>query len=186
MRNQKRLDFINNLIDTKPFYETWTMQEAVEIGIIEHGKNCHFGSGAIIGTEGFGYERNENGELIKFPHYGKVVIGDNVDILGPTTITRGSIQDTVIGSGTKIAGNCQVGHNAQIGKHCLIGPHCTISGSSILEDYVTLNSYVIVDHGVRIGTKSEVGTFSYVRRDVEPLRRIFGIPITREEIWSTI
>lgn len=69
------------------------------------GRNCTIYSGAVIGTEGFGYA--EDGEVankrwVKIPQVGRVVIGDNVDVGANTTIDRGALDDTIIEDGVKL------------------------------------------------------------------------------------
>lgn len=45
--------------------EILTMKEAVEQEIVKLGKNVKIKEGTVIGTDGFGYERNEKKELEK-------------------------------------------------------------------------------------------------------------------------
>jgi len=111
---------------------------------VRMGKNCVVQSGAVIGSDGFGYA-NEKGVWIRIPQTGGVVIGDNVDIGANACIDRGALKDTVIGNGVKIDNLCHIAHNVVIGEHtamagftgiagsATIGKHCTFSGrSSIL------------------------------------------------------
>jgi len=187
VRNSNRFKFINNLINTEDSEEILYPADALELGFVLIGANVKFYGGVIIGTDGFGYERDEEGRLVHFPHIGKVVIGNNVSIHGPSGVCRGSLQDTVIGDGTKIAGHCQIGHNAQIGKHCQIGPYVCISGSAKIGDYVTINANTLVDHGAVIGNYSEIGACSYVRGIIPANQLWYGNPIKCvNERWSTV
>lgn len=187
MRNHKRFEFIDNLRKNSDFVDILTVADAYDMGVVEIGANCEIQSGAIIGLDGFGYERDAEGKIIKFPHLGKVKIGDNVSVHGPTIINRGSVGDTVIGDGTKIAGNCQIGHNVSIGRHCLIGPYTLLSGSVKIRDFVNINAHVVVNHGVTIGHHSEIGAYSYLREDVEPNELYYGIPARLQKSnWSTV
>lgn len=186
MRNSKRFEFIENLRKNTDFVDVLTVAEAYDMGVVEIGTHCEIQSGAIIGVDGFGYERDAEGEIIKFPHLGKVKIGNNVSIHGPTVVNRGSMGDTVIGDGTKIAGNCQIGHNAYIGRHCLIGPYTLLSGSVKLQDFVNINAHVVVGHGITIGHHSEVGAFSYVKENIPFSELQWGIPAKKIKNWSTV
>src|SRR5690606_19120256 len=58
-------------------------------------------AGAVVGADGFGYVR-DGGELLKFPQVGGVVIEDDAEIGANSTIDRGSLGTTVIGSGVKL------------------------------------------------------------------------------------
>lgn len=119
-------------------------------------------AGTVIGADGFGYVQNENGERIKFPQIGTVVIEENVEIGANCCVDRGALGETRIGAGTKIDNLVQIAHNVTIGKNCVIVAMSGISGSSVLEDNVVLAGQVgIADHvtlkkGVVIAAKSAV------------------------------
>ena len=97
-------------------------------------QNCNIGnnsimkSGVTIGEDGFAFERNADGDLERFPHIRGVKIGDNVEVGANTNIARGSLSDTIIGNGTKIADMVHIGHNTLIGKHCQIAAATAIGG----------------------------------------------------------
>lgn len=95
------------------------------------GKRCHIASGAVIGSEGFGFANNK-GVWHKVPQLGTVIIGDDVDIGASTTIDRGAIENTIISNGVKLDNLIQVGHNVQIGDHTIIAGCVAIAGSTII------------------------------------------------------
>ncbi|GLI51900.1 hypothetical protein TSYNTROOL_19860 [Tepidanaerobacter syntrophicus] len=78
------------------------------------GKNTIIHSGAVIGKDGFGYFKNSEGKNIKVPHYGKVIIGESVEIGANTCIDKGTLGDTVIGSNVKISSLCHIAYNLNI------------------------------------------------------------------------
>lgn len=166
-----RLDFIRKLVNEKGIEHVLANSSYVELG-----KNVKIKQGAVLGADGFGYERNEKKELEKFPHYGKVIIGDNVDIGANTCIDRGNTSDTIIGNGTKIDNLVHVGHNAKIGKNCLIAAHVIIGGSAQIDDNcnIWLNS-VIGDH-VKIGENCIIGACSFVNKDIPANSIAYGVP----------
>ena len=90
-------------------------------------------SGARIGCDGFGYVFRD-GEHQKIPHVGRCIIGDDVEIGANTTIDRGSIDDTVIGKGTKIDNLVHIAHNVRIGEKCLLMAQVGIAGSVTVGD----------------------------------------------------
>jgi UDP-3-O-[3-hydroxymyristoyl] glucosamine N-acyltransferase len=90
-------------------------------------------SGARIASDGFGYIQ-KGGQHVKIPHVGRCLIEDDVEIGANTTIDRGSIDNTVVGTGTKIDNLVQIGHNVRIGKLCLIMAQAGIAGSVRIED----------------------------------------------------
>ena len=130
------------------------------------GNNVNIYSGAQVGTDGFGYEKTEDGTLIKFTHFGKVIINDNVDIGSNTCIDRGTINDTVIGEGSKIDNLVHVAHNVQIGKNCVIIAQSMIGGSTIIEDGVWISPSSVIRDGIRIGKNTLIGMGSVVTKNV--------------------
>jgi UDP-3-O-[3-hydroxymyristoyl] glucosamine N-acyltransferase len=144
-------------------------------------QNCHCGnksiiqSGVTIGEDGFAFERNADGELERFPHIRGVKIGDNVEVGANTNIQRGSLCDTIIGNGTKIADMVHIGHNTQIGKHCQIAAATAIAGSTKVGDmcWTGLNSTLVK---VNIGNNVIVGAGAVVNRDVPDGDIVAGVP----------
>ena len=92
-------------------------------------------AGARLGSDGFGYVFRD-GAHAKIPHVGRCIVEDDVEIGANTTIDRGSIDDTVIGAGTKIDNLVQIAHNVRIGRLCLIMAQVGIAGSARVEDGV--------------------------------------------------
>lgn len=118
-------------------------------------------SGAIIGSDGFGYVFDGRTQ-IKFPQVGAVIIEDDVEIGNNTTVDRGSLGTTRIGAGSKIDNLVQIAHNVQIGQGVVIAAQTGISGSTIIEDYaviggqVGLGDHARVQQGAVIGSKAGV------------------------------
>jgi len=169
-----RLQFIRDLVAKRGYNPSMTKKDGLE-NLIK-GENCDIQEGVIIGMDGFGYEQNEFGVYEKFPHYGKIILGDNVDVYAPTVLIRGSVHDTEIGNGTKIAGNCQIGHNCKIGKNCLIGPFVCVGGTSDIGDNVKIGQFVYIAHGIKIGSNCRISSFTMVTKDIPAGSKIRGIP----------
>jgi UDP-3-O-[3-hydroxymyristoyl] glucosamine N-acyltransferase len=121
--------------------------------------------GAVIGSDGYGYEFSE-GRHKKIDQVGIVEIGDDVEIGANTTIDRARFGKTIIGEGTKIDNLVQIGHNVVIGKHCLIVAQNGISGSSRLGDYVTSAGQVGIVGHITIGDKVTLTARSGVTTDL--------------------
>ena len=127
-------------------------------------------AGAVLGSTGFGYARNSaTGEYIAFPQQGTLVIGDDVEIGANTTIDRGALGETRIGSGTKIDNLVQIAHNCIIGRNVIIASQTGISGSSVIEDgailggQVGLGEHAYVGPGVILGGGAGVLSHKKVR-----------------------
>jgi UDP-3-O-[3-hydroxymyristoyl] glucosamine N-acyltransferase len=125
------------------------------------GERVVLHSGVRIGSDGFGYVFTD-GVHRKIPHVGRCIIGNDVEVGANTTIDRGSIDDTVIGPGTKIDNLVQIGHNVQVGALCLIMSQVGIAGSArigdgcVLAGQAGLGGHITVGAGARIGGQSGV------------------------------
>lgn len=109
-------------------------------------------AGAVLGGMGFGYARNpETGEYVLFPQQGRLVIEDRVEIGANTTIDRGALGETRIGSGTKIDNLVHIGHNCIIGRNVVIAAQTGISGSSVVEAGAILGGQVGIGEHATVG-----------------------------------
>lgn len=93
------------------------------------GQRCHILSGAVIGSDGFGFA-NDKGVWHRIAQVGRVVLGDDVEVGANTTIDRGALDDTVIGDGVKLDNLIQIAHNVHIGDHSAMAAMVGIAGSS--------------------------------------------------------
>lgn len=137
-------------------YPHATIRENVTIG-----KRVIIHSGAVIGSDGFGYVF-DGGRHHKIPQVGGVIIEDDVEIGANVSIDRATMGNTIIGGGTKIDNLVQIGHNVKIGGNSILCGQVGVAGSSEIGDYVTLGGQVgIADHikidsGVMIGAQSGI------------------------------
>jgi UDP-3-O-[3-hydroxymyristoyl] glucosamine N-acyltransferase len=134
-------------------------------------------AGARLGADGFGYLPGANGAPPrKIPQVGRCIIGDDVEIGANTTIDRGSVDDTVVGPGTKIDNLVQVGHNVRIGARCLIAGCVGIAGSTHVGDDVFLAGQAgLADH-VSIGRGARVTVQGGVIGDIPAGATVTGFP----------
>ena len=145
-------------------------------------QNCYIGnnsiiqSGVTIGEDGFSFERNADGELERFPHKRGVKIGDNVEVGANTNIARGSLSDTIIGNGTKIADMVHIGHHALIGKHCQIAAATAIGGKTKIGDMCWTGLNSTLKHEINVGNNVIVGCGAVVIYDVTDGDIVAGVP----------
>jgi UDP-3-O-[3-hydroxymyristoyl] glucosamine N-acyltransferase len=132
-------------------------------------------AGAVIGGDGFGYLPGPHGHT-RIPHVGGCVIEDEVEIGSNSCVDRGSVDDTVIGRGTKIDNLVQVGHNVRIGQRCLLMAGVGVAGSTRVGDGAILAGHVGVTDHLNIGAGARVAAKSAVFGDVEPGIAISGHP----------
>jgi len=141
----------------------------------EIGRSCLIQSGAVLGSEGFGFVQAENGHL-RMPQLGKVVLEDQVEIGANTVIDRGALDPTVVGAGSKIDSQVIISHNVRLGQECLVVSQSGIAGSSILGNRVRLGGQVGITDHVKIGDDIMIGAKSGVSKDTPEPGIYFGIP----------
>jgi UDP-3-O-[3-hydroxymyristoyl] glucosamine N-acyltransferase len=139
-------------------------------------------SGAVVGSDGFGFAREDDGNWLKIPQVGLVLVGDDVEIGANTTIDRGALDDTVIGDGVKLDNQIQIAHNVQIGANtaiagCVgiagsarIGRRCTVGGGAIILGHIELADDVHVSAGTLVAKSikhpgSYTGTVPFMSHD---------------------
>jgi UDP-3-O-[3-hydroxymyristoyl] glucosamine N-acyltransferase len=152
------------------------------------GQRVAVHAGARLGSDGFGYVPGEAGAgHRKIPHVGRCVVGDDVEIGANTTVDRGSVDDTVIGNGTKIDNLVQVAHNVRIGARCIIMAQVGISGSCVIEDDCILAGQAGLAGHLTVGRGARVAAQSGVDRSIPAGVTVFGYPAReRRESFRTL
>ena len=153
-----------------------TIYDQVQIGqrVIVH-------AGTVIGTDGFGYERGEDGSMEKFVHLGGVVIEDDVEIGSNTSIDRGTLGDTVIRSGAKIDNQIHIAHNVDVGHDAVIIAQSMIGGSVRIGDRAWIAPSVAIMNGLTIGADAVCGLGSVVTKAVLDGSTVMGNPARDRE-----
>jgi len=129
------------------------------------GNRVRLHAGVRVASDGFGYVYR-NGVHEKIPHVGRAIIEDDVEIGANSTIDRGSIDDTVVGAGTRIDNLVHVAHNVRIGRLCLIMAQVGIAGSVRIEDGCVLAGQVGVSGHRTIGAGARLAAQAGVFGDV--------------------
>lgn len=125
------------------------------------GNDCILHAGAVIGADGFGFAP-QDGQYLKIPQIGNVVIGNNVEIGANTCIDRATMGSTCIGDNVKIDNLVQIAHNVTIGEGTGMAAQVGIAGSAkvgrrcILAGQVGVAGHITVDDGTVIGAQSGV------------------------------
>jgi UDP-3-O-[3-hydroxymyristoyl] glucosamine N-acyltransferase len=132
-------------------------------------------AGAVIGGDGFGYLSDGKGHT-RIPHVGGCILEDEVEVGSNTCIDRGSVDDTVIGRGTKLDNLVQVGHNVRIGERCLIMAGVGIAGSTRVGNDVILAGHVGVTDHLVIGDRARIAAKSAIFGDVPAGTSFSGHP----------
>ena len=142
----------------------------------EIGKYCIIQAGAIIGSEGFGFNKNKDGKYSKTPQLGNVVIKDNVEIGANTTIDRATLGSTIIGKGVKLDNLIQIAHNVEIGSDTVIAAQTGIAGSSKIGSRCKIGGQVGIIGHLTIGDDVQIQGQTGVINDVASKDTIQGTP----------
>lgn len=140
------------------------------------GRGVTIHSGTVIGADGFGYHRNEAGELEKFPHVGGVHIEDDVEIGANTCIDRGTLGNTHIKKGARIDNLVHIAHNVVVGEHAAVIAHAMIGGSTIIGDKAWIAPAGVLRDKLHIGAAALVGLGAVVVKDVDNGEVVMGAP----------
>ncbi|WP_296948938.1 UDP-3-O-(3-hydroxymyristoyl)glucosamine N-acyltransferase [uncultured Massilia sp.] len=148
------------------------------------GKRGILHSGAVIGTDGFGFAR-ENGVYIKIPQTGRVLLGDDVDIGANTTVDRGAMADTVIEDGVKLDNQIQIGHNCHIGANTAMAGCVGVAGSAKIGKNCTFGGAAMVLGHLEIADNVHISSGSMVSRSVlEPGQYTGFYPLAKNAEWE--
>ena len=152
-------------------YPQVMIREAVSIGdrVIIH-------SGAVLGSDGFGYTKDPEGRYYKIPQVGGVVIEDEVEIGANVTIDRAALGQTRIKRGTKIDNLVQIAHSVEIGEDSIIIAQVGISGSTKVGNRVILAGQAGIIGHIEIGDDCIVGSQAGVGDSLKPGSIVSGSP----------
>lgn len=142
-------------------------------GKVTIGCDCYIKPGVVIGGPGFGFEKDENGIPVHFPHTGEVIIGDDVYIGANTTIDRGTIDATVIEDHVKIDNLVHIAHNCKIGANTIITGGAFVSGGVQVGKNVWIAPNSSIHQQVKIGDNSKVGIGAVILKKCERRRYRF-------------
>jgi UDP-3-O-[3-hydroxymyristoyl] glucosamine N-acyltransferase len=155
--------------------------------------------GAVIGADGFSFVTPEKSGVeeiretlgsraeikdqtwTRIHSLGAVTIGDDVEIGANVCIDRGTIRDTVIGSGTKLDNLVHVGHNVQIGRDCLLCGQVGIAGSARIGDRVVMGGQCGVNDNIFVGDDVICGGATKIFTNAPAGRVLLGYPAVKME-----
>lgn len=126
------------------------------------GRRAIIHSGAVIGSDGFGFAREKDGTWVKIPQIGRVLVGDDVEIGANCAIDRGAMEDTLIGDGVIIDNLVHVAHNVKIGRKTAIaacvgfagsthvGERCQFGGAAMISGHLTICDDAVISGGTAV------------------------------------
>ncbi|QEC77119.1 UDP-3-O-(3-hydroxymyristoyl)glucosamine N-acyltransferase [Mucilaginibacter ginsenosidivorax] len=143
------------------------------------GNNVIVHSGAVIGSDGFGFAPNPDGSYTKVAQIGNVILEDDVEVGSNTTIDRATMGSTVIRKGVKLDNLIQIAHNVEIGANTVIAAQSGISGSTKIGENVIMGGQVGLVGHISIANRSQFQAQSGVSRTIaEEGKKWAGTPAT--------
>ncbi|MDR3057455.1 MAG: UDP-3-O-(3-hydroxymyristoyl)glucosamine N-acyltransferase, partial [Prevotella sp.] len=140
------------------------------------GNNCIIHSGVVIGSDGFGFAPEDNGEFKKIPQMGIVLIEDDVEIGANTTIDRAVMDATIIHKGVKLDNLIQIAHNVEVGDNTVMAAQVGVSGSTKIGKQCMFGGQVGLGGHITIGDNANIGAQSGIISNIEPGAKILGSP----------
>ncbi|MFT6699100.1 MAG: UDP-3-O-[3-hydroxymyristoyl] glucosamine N-acyltransferase [Porticoccaceae bacterium] len=140
------------------------------------GNHCKIHSGCIIGSDGFGFAPNRDGEYIAIPQIGNVIIEDYVDIGSASTIDRATLGSTIIRQGVKLDNQIHIAHNVEIGRNTVIAAQTGIAGSTKIGENCMIGGQVGFAGHLMIGNNVKIQGQSGVTRSLKDGEKVQGSP----------
>ena len=139
------------------------------------GNRVIINSNATVGEDGFGFA-SHNGVHHKIPQIGCVVIEDDVEIGAGCGIERGTLNDTIIGQGSKLGDLVAIGHGTKVGPHCLLVAQVGIAGSTTLGHHCIVGGQAGIVGHITIGNNVAIGAQAGVINSVADGKVVLGAP----------
>ena len=147
------------------------------------GNHVTLQNGVVIGSDGYGFAKQDDGSYKKITQSGRVVIEDDVEVQANTTIDRAAVGETLIQRGTKIDNLVQVGHGSKVGHNSLLCSQVGLAGSTEIGDNVILTGQVGVAGHCRIGDRVIATAQSGIPSDIESDKIVSGYPAIDNRQW---
>ncbi len=169
---------------------------------VQIGNDCHIGANNVIthsiiknnveimhnnsiGQDGFGFAVDKKYNFKKVLQLGLVIIENNVAIGCNNGIDKGSMENTVIGFGTRIDNLIHIAHNVQIGKNCIFTAQNGVAGSTKIGDYVTFAGQSGVAGHIKIGSYNRFAAQSGVTKNIpDNSGDFYGMPAIAKKEWQ--
>ncbi len=147
------------------------------------GDNVILQNGAIVGADGFGFAKDDDGHWHKIVQSGPAILGADVEVQANACVDRASVGETRIGRGTKIDNLVQVGHACEVGEDTLLCAQVGLAGSTVVGDKVILAGQVGVAGHCSIGNGVVATAQSGIPNDVEAGKMVSGYPAIDNRQW---
>jgi len=147
------------------------------------GDNVVLQNGVVVGPDGFGFAKDDDGHWHKIVQSGTVVIENDVEIQANACVDRASVGQTRLGRGAKIDNLVQVGHGSSVGEDTLLCAQVGLAGSSEVGNSVILAGQVGVAGHCKIGDRAIATAQSGIPSDVAEGAVVSGYPAIDNKLW---
>ena len=147
------------------------------------GDHVTLENGVIIGSDGFGFAKDNAGLWQKIPQSGPVRIGNHVDVQANACIDRATVGSTEIADGAKIDNLVQIGHGSRVGKNTLVCAQAGLAGSSVVGANAILAGQAGVAGHCTLGDGVILTAQSGVSHDVPAGKMLSGSPAFDNRTW---
>jgi UDP-3-O-[3-hydroxymyristoyl] glucosamine N-acyltransferase len=147
------------------------------------GNDVVLQNGVIIGADGFGFAKDNEGRWEKIVQSGPTILEDDVEVQANSCVDRASVGETRIGRNTKIDNLAQIGHGSTIGERTMVCAQVGLAGSTEIGNNVILAGQVGVAGHCTVGDNVIITAQSGTHGDIEPGRMISGSPGFDHRQW---
>jgi UDP-3-O-[3-hydroxymyristoyl] glucosamine N-acyltransferase len=140
------------------------------------GARCRIKANSVIGGYGFGFEYDDDGTPLHFPHVGRIVLENDVWLGACTTVERATLGETRLCRGVKVDDLVQIGHNCCVGANTLVMANAVLCGGVVVGSRCWIAPNSVVKQKVRLGDRVTVGLGAVVLRDVASDAVVAGVP----------
>lgn len=147
------------------------------------GDRVSLQNGAVVGCDGYGFARQDDGRYYKILPTGRTIIEDEVEIQAHACIDRATVGETRIGRGTKVDNLVQVGHSSTVGENSLLCGQVGLAGSTHVGNDVILAGQVGVAGHCVLGDGVRATGQSGIPNDVPAGQTVSGYPAIENRLW---
>jgi UDP-3-O-[3-hydroxymyristoyl] glucosamine N-acyltransferase len=140
-------------------------------------------NGVVIGGDGFGFARDNNGRQHKIAQSGRTVLEDDVEVQTLTSIDRATLGETRVKRGAKIDSLCQIGHACVVGEDNIICAQTGLAGSTVLKENVIMAGQTGSAGHLTVHKNAIVQAQAGIGHDVPEGATVSGSPAFESREW---
>ncbi|MGQ1786478.1 MULTISPECIES: UDP-3-O-(3-hydroxymyristoyl)glucosamine N-acyltransferase [unclassified Saccharicrinis] len=131
------------------------------------GNNCILHAGSVVGSDGFGFAPQADGEFTKIPQLGNVVLEDDCEIGANTALDRATIGSTVLKKGVKLDNFVQIAHNVEVGENTVIAAMSGVAGSTVIGKNCMFGGHSGVVGHLKVADGVKMGAYTGIAGNVK-------------------